>query len=745
VTLRARLTIAFLAVVLGPVLLGAGFVAVTVGAVSDDRARQRLDLAATGIRTAMDALCQQLTTAAETAALLGGGGDPTAAQRVVDRRLAAAVQLTGPSGATGYSGGVQPPRPWADCAGAEAAPTTAGTVGGVAAHVEMLDPNGGRLGYAYAVEPVDLTLVNRLATAGGSAVTVLAAAGPPATRRPSTILVPPTTQGPPVTQAPPTAQPRLTTERARDLAEVIRVAAGVHGTAVAETVDGRCVRRVDPGPGQPLSLALSVGHDQPRGLYLVLVAVVAITAGLSVTAAWLLARSTTRPLIELSGAADRVAGGDLGARVPVRTGDEVGRLGVTFNRMAREMQGYVQALTASRDQLRGHLGLLGDTLSSTHDVDRILEVILESALAATGAQAGVLLLVDPAAGVLVGRCGQGLVERGPAGAPLDVHDLRVRMGQGLLGEVAASGVPRRGRVDLDGARPSGHEPLCRTYVAVPFAAPGTSALAGPTGGLSGAPADPQPEFEPRTSARGVLALYDRHGRDEFDDADLVTLRTFAGQAAVALDNVRIHEEAQRLSLTDPLTGLSNYRYLKESLRREVERASRFSHQLTVIALDLDRFKDVNDRYGHAAGDAVLAEFARRLRAEIREVDLAFRQGGEEFVLLLPETDAGGGMVVAERVGAATARTPVLARSARSARPARIPFTVSIGIAVYPDHGTTGDAVLEAADEALYQAKAAGRNTCRVAGARGEPHRGQAAATSGGAPNPPQPPHARRGR
>ena len=111
---------------------------------------------------------------------------------------------------------------------------------------------------------------------------------------------------------------------------------------------------------------------------------------------------------------------------------------------------------------------------------------------------------------------------------------------------------------------------------------------------------------------------------------------------MAVDNVRVHEEAQRLSLTDPLTGLWNYRYLRESLRREVERASRFGRMLGVLALDLDQFKEVNDTYGHAAGDAVLAEFARRVRGEIREVDLAFRQGGEEFVVLLPETDARGG-------------------------------------------------------------------------------------------------------
>jgi diguanylate cyclase (GGDEF)-like protein len=296
-------------------------------------------------------------------------------------------------------------------------------------------------------------------------------------------------------------------------------------------------------------------------------------------------------------------------------------------------------------------------------------------------------------------------------------------------------------VDRDGPLLAPHEPRCRTYVAVPFAAPES----GPPGTPPGVSAADTDLGEWTAPACGVLALYDRHGFDEFDDADLDTLRTFAGQAAVALDNVRVHKEAERLSLTDPLTGLSNYRFLKQALRREVERASRFDHTLAVLALDVDRFKEVNDTYGHGAGDAVLVEFARRVRGEIREVDFAFRQGGEEFVVLLPETDAAGGAVVAERLGAAVRRTPVLAPGATG--PQRIAVTVSIGVAVYPDHGETGRAVLEAADDALYAAKTAGRDTYRVARVV-PPAPVSPPATSvvaaGGASNGTQPPRQSRG-
>jgi diguanylate cyclase (GGDEF)-like protein len=210
----------------------------------------------------------------------------------------------------------------------------------------------------------------------------------------------------------------------------------------------------------------------------------------------------------------------------------------------------------------------------------------------------------------------------------------------------------------------------------------------------------------------VLALYDRLGHDDFDDADLITLRTFAGQAAVAVENVLLHEETHRLSLTDPLTGLWNYRYLKESVRREVERANRFDRKLAVLAMDLDRFKEINDTYGHPVGDAVLVEFASRVREVTREVDLAFRQGGEEFVVLLPETDAAGGAKVAERLCAAVRDQTFDVEAGDGPREA-IRVTVSAGIAVYPDHGGSVAEVLEAADDALYAAKAAGRDTYRV--------------------------------
>ncbi|SCL61961.1 GGDEF domain-containing protein [Micromonospora chersina] len=675
-TLRGRLTAAFLTVVLGPVLLGAFFVGSTLSAVDRGRATERLGLAAAGVRTSVDALCQQLRAAADAVALVSDpAARPRAADQVVGRGLAAAVQIVDTAGRTSYATIGGPAGPWQDCA----ADAAAGPVRALAARVRLRDPAGTDLGTVAAAQPVDPAFVARLAAVTGVGVTLLDDPG----------------------------RITHTTENREVRAAVLAAAREADGDRVADTADGRYVRRVGPSPGQPLPLVLSVPGERPPGLYAALVGAVVLAALLAVLAAWRLARATTRPLVELAGAVDRVAHGDLTARVPVRSRDEIGRLAAAFNRMTRETGSYVAALTSSRDQLRGHLTVLGDTLASTHDLQRILRVILHSAIAATGARAGAVLLLD-GDGVLVGQCVEGLDGRWPTEDPADPATLRVPVGAGVLGTVAATGEPLRGR--WEAADPPTGEPSCETYVAVPFAAPRG---AEPRGGPDRPGHPPADDDATESCALGVLALYDRPGADEFDDGDLVTLRTFAGHAAVAVENVRVHEEAQRLSLTDPLTGLWNYRYLRESIRREVERANRFGRMLSVLALDLDRFKDVNDTWGHAAGDAVLIEFARRVRGEIREVDLAFRQGGEEFVVLLPETDARGATIVAERLGSVVRDQPVRVEG-HNGEPIAVPVTVSIGIAVYPDHAAGGQQVLDAADDALYAAKAAGRDGYRLA-------------------------------
>jgi diguanylate cyclase (GGDEF)-like protein len=185
--------------------------------------------------------------------------------------------------------------------------------------------------------------------------------------------------------------------------------------------------------------------------------------------------------------------------------------------------------------------------------------------------------------------------------------------------------------------------------------------------------------------------------------------------------IRAHEEQlTRLATTDPLTGLANRRHLLAELEKELRRAARSGRPLSMLMVDLDRFKGVNDRYGHAVGDAVLVAVADRCQARLRAIDLCGRIGGEEFVVLLPETDAEGAATTAERLCVDLAGTSI----ETTAGPVTV--TISIGVAAHlprhphPDDAedddvtTQAQALLQRADRALYEAKAGGRSCVRVA-------------------------------
>jgi diguanylate cyclase (GGDEF)-like protein len=205
---------------------------------------------------------------------------------------------------------------------------------------------------------------------------------------------------------------------------------------------------------------------------------------------------------------------------------------------------------------------------------------------------------------------------------------------------------------------------------------------------------------------GALVLGRADGGPAFTEDDLRTVRTFASQAGVAIENVLLHQEARRLSLTDPLTELWNFRYFQLQALREVEAATRYNRPLGLLIVDLDHFKRVNDRHGHPVGDQVLAEVGRRIRTSTRLPDIVARYGGEEFVLLLPGTDAAGAVVTAERIRRRVSRLPIVAGGQDALR---ISVTCSVGVAAYPAHGASVDELLRRADAALYTAKSAGRD------------------------------------
>lgn len=177
----------------------------------------------------------------------------------------------------------------------------------------------------------------------------------------------------------------------------------------------------------------------------------------------------------------------------------------------------------------------------------------------------------------------------------------------------------------------------------------------------------------------------------------------------ATEELRQQKElAEQRARTDPLTGLPNRRAFTELARAEIERAQRFIQPLSLVAIDLDHFKSINDNHGHAVGDAVLVDFARRAQAQLRVIDLLARIGGEEFVLLLPGTDAQGAFQVAERIRL------LLDQRALSIPGGSLRYTSSFGVAELEPQYPGLDRWLARADAALYAAKGKGRNRVELA-------------------------------
>ena len=208
---------------------------------------------------------------------------------------------------------------------------------------------------------------------------------------------------------------------------------------------------------------------------------------------------------------------------------------------------------------------------------------------------------------------------------------------------------------------------------------------------------------------GALLVTHRKGMDR--DVGK-SLSSSVNQAAPVLANLRNLAIAEHRAATDGLTGLPNARSVRETLLRMVAQADRTVTPLSAIAMDLDRFKALNDRYGHQAGDEALAAVGAALDAGVRASDFAGRWGGEEFVLLLPDTDAAGAAALAEKLREAIASVTL------PSVPTGI--TGSFGVAALPEHARDADGLLRAADRALYAAKQAGRNRVEVAAAADTP-------------------------
>jgi diguanylate cyclase (GGDEF)-like protein len=208
---------------------------------------------------------------------------------------------------------------------------------------------------------------------------------------------------------------------------------------------------------------------------------------------------------------------------------------------------------------------------------------------------------------------------------------------------------------------------------------------------------------------GVVELLNKVGR-QFTREDMETLNLLVGPGAIAIENAMLYKRSTKMSYTDYLTGLFNGRYLNQALLREVKRARRYKSQLSVVFLDLDGFKSVNDAHGHLAGSRALVEVGKVIQRTVREIDIVSRYGGDEFTIVLPQTGPEGASVIAERMRKNIEDTTFLKGLGHEVR-----LTASFGVACFPQHAESKEALIQKADQAMYRVKDNEKNGIALAG------------------------------
>jgi diguanylate cyclase (GGDEF)-like protein len=205
---------------------------------------------------------------------------------------------------------------------------------------------------------------------------------------------------------------------------------------------------------------------------------------------------------------------------------------------------------------------------------------------------------------------------------------------------------------------------------------------------------------------GVLNLADKVDGDRFESADIALIELFSQLVGASIGNIKLFEKIQRQATMDGLTGLANHKTFYEILEKELWRARRYGGRISLIMIDVDNLKKINDAYGHRAGDKVIRDISRRIKECIRQIDTAARYGGDEFAVILLNTSLSDATVVAQRMVDAVAGSPTIWNKED------IPLSISVGLGQY-DADTTPEDITSRSDQALYTAKQAGKNTVRI--------------------------------
>lgn len=324
---------------------------------------------------------------------------------------------------------------------------------------------------------------------------------------------------------------------------------------------------------------------------------------------------------------------------------------------------------------------IAKTLNSTLNLKEVLRIVMDRVKELIRAEAWSILMLDEKSSELVFEVALG--EKGQ-----QVREMRLALGQGVAGWVAQHRQPvivadtsqdQRFFQGLD--QRTGFR--TKSIMATPL--------------LS------------RGRLIGVVEIINKLGGASFDQKDLDLLQTLTDHAAIAIENARLYEQARQLAITDDLTGLYNSRHCDLFLAKALEESERKGKPLSLIFIDLDHMKQVDDSYGHLMGGQALKEVADRIAQLVQIPDMASRYGGDEYVVVLPRKGPQKAVELAEGIRKSLEGKPFLTGQGLSCR-----ITASIGIASYPDHGRTADQLLSQADKAMYRVKDSGKNRVQLA-------------------------------
>ncbi len=459
--------------------------------------------------------------------------------------------------------------------------------------------------------------------------------------------------------------------------------ASCHTGDVAHQLGVLQVRMTEPALQQQLTSVFSYA----------MMAVVVLGGMLALATALSLQFFLTRPLRRLAGAMHRAEEGDFLVRAESRGADEIAQLGAAFNQMlarltsmkAEEIDTHrdlalVKEKLVLKEALEEHLTELQLLFEVAHSLNSTLEL---SELLSRITQLVVERLHIPEFSIMLVNAEGQLEVKTAWPAHLGMEGLTFAVGEGACGR-AAQTLRTVYLPDLSDERTA-------------FARRGLGRCS-EFGSLLCVP------MVHMDTLLGVLN-FQRPDVACFTPTEIELLTAVADQAAMAVKNARLHAEAVTLTMTDPLTGLANRRHLFIRLEQELARAQRYGSQVSILMVDIDHFKRLNDVAGHRAGDDALRRVADLLRGKVRKVDVLARYGGEEFMLVLPQTSKADALEVGEKLRRAVAEASVLSVPG-------LPnghVTISIGVASFSLDSSEQDTLVDCADSALYASKRGGRN------------------------------------